>query len=268
MNLLNLELPGTVPVAFMPDLVPDGQIIHKGILSPDMKEYYYTISDPSFENFDVYVIRKENEQWTEPITAFFNSEFDEHGISFSPDGNTLYFSSTRPVYIVDVQPTWHIWKSDKVDGSWTDPVFVDIPNMRDKLVSHPVITNSGTLYFHSSNLDYSDMDLYHSKQVDGKFRNAEKLSISLNADKCTPYVSPDEKFLVFATIGEQLELYVSFNDGQGNWTRTKRLNDRINASGQGNPYVTPDNQLLFFTTDQDGKWQVKWVNIGSELNSD
>lgn len=215
------------------------------------------------------MIRKSNDQWSDPEMAFFNSEYSDHGMSFSPDGSTMYFSSTRPTNREDVLTTWHIWKSEQVNGNWTEPEFVDIPNLKDQLVSHPTISNQGALYFHASNLDYSQMDLYRSQLIDGQFGPAALVGTGLDAPagKCTPHVSADESYLIYATIGNELELYVSFNGGDGNWTGTKRLNDLINNSGQGNPYVTPDDQFLFFTTsDQMGQnWQVKWVDIKNEL---
>ncbi|MEM8508455.1 MAG: hypothetical protein AAF717_11525 [Bacteroidota bacterium] len=270
-QFLTEKIPDSVPIVFNNAILPDNTIIHKGIFSPDLKTYYYTVSDKDFTNFDIYYIRKLEREWSAPSTAFFNSVYDDHGMSFAPDGNTVYFSSTRPVPIRSMPQTWHIWKSDKVSGAWTTPVFVDIPNLRDKLVSHPIITNAGSLYFHSSNLDYSEMDIYCAKGVNNTFQKAEKVLIGLVPDvgKCTPYVAPDEDFLVFATIGNQLDLWVSFNDGQGNWTKTKRFSDKINTLGQGNPSITPDKKFLFFTTGayQEKKWNVKWVNIESELQT-
>tara|TARA_R110002126_G_scaffold22865_1_gene81048 strand:- start:494 stop:1477 length:984 start_codon:yes stop_codon:yes gene_type:complete len=264
-------IPNDIPIEFKQDLIPQNKLIHKGIFSPDLQEYYYTISDKKFKKFEVFVIEKNKDNWSTPKKAFFNSEYNEHGMSFSPIGNALYFSSTRPVNIDGIVQTWHIWKSDKVNGKWTEPVFVDIPNLRDKLVSHPTITNSGTLYFHSSNLDYSEMDIYQSKKVNGQFNEAEKVSISMNskAGKCTPYISPKEDYLIFASIGKQLDLMISFSDGVGGWTNTKKLNDKINHLGQGNPYVTADNKFLFFTTGEhlEKKWKVNWVNIESEIKN-
>jgi hypothetical protein len=189
-------------------------------------------------------------------------------MSFSPDGNSIYFSSTRPVDITEIPQTWHIWKSDKVNGKWSTPIFVDIPNLRNKLVSHPTITNTGELYFHMSNLDYSEMNIYHSIRNNGKFGNAKKTPILGHSEtgKCTPYISPKGDYLIFATIGNQLELMISFSDGNGGWKHPKKLNDYINTNGQGNPYVTPDNQFLFYTTgNSETKWSVKWIDIESEI---
>lgn len=271
MNSLADEIPNNIPFEFKQNLVPENKLIHKGMFSPDLKEYYYTISDSSFEKFDVFVVKNKNGNWSEPKKAFFNSKYNEHGMSFSPDGNSIYFSSTRPTNIQGVFETWHIWKSEKINGEWIEPIFVDIPNLRDKLVSHPTITNSETLYFHTSNLDYSEMDIYQSKKVNGKFENAEKTTILTNSKlgKCTPYVSPNEDYIIFASIGNELDLMISYNDGKGGWLKTKKLNDTINNKGQGNPYVTPNNRFLFYTTGGylEKKWKVKWVNIESEINN-
>ncbi len=266
---LTEKIPVDMPIEFKKNLTPQNKLIHKGMFAPNLKDYYYTISDKNFERFDVYVITKNNGIWSKPKKAFFNSRYSDHGMSFSPDGNTLYFSSTRPVDIDGVASTWHIWKSDKVDEKWNVPIFVDVPNLRNKLVSHPTITNSGTLYFHVSNLDYSEMDIYYSKQVNGTFENAKKAIISMDSStqKCTPYVSPKGDYLIFASINNTLDLMITFDSGNGSWINTKKLNEKINNNGQGNPYVTPDNKFLFFTTGKHSEenWSVKWVDIASEL---
>ncbi|WP_386133523.1 hypothetical protein [Winogradskyella aquimaris] len=267
MEFLIEKIPNEIPIVYRKELIPDNGIIHRGIFSPDLKEYYYTLSDKNFENFNVFKIEKANGIWSEPKEAFFNSNYNEHGMSFSPDGKTLYFSSTRPVGVEGIPDSWHIWKSDNINGKWNAPVFVDIPNLRDKLVSHPTVTNSGTLYYHASNLDYSEMDIYYSKNENGIFKDGKRVDLGTTLRKCTPYISPEEDYLIYATIENQLDLMISYNDGNGTWTGTKKFNDKINNKGQGNPYVTPDNKFLFFTTGdyQDKKWKINWVNIESEI---
>lgn len=259
----------TTPIVFKQDLVPNDKIIHRGVFSPNFEEYYYTISDKNFKQFTIYSIQKINGKWAIPKKAFFNSDYNDHGMSFSSDGKSLYFSSTRPVNIEGVASTWHIWKSEKKNNVWSTPEYVDIPNLRDKLTSHPSITDSGVLYFHVSNSDYSEMDIYLSKAVNGKFQNAQKLIVPQYAKvgKCTPYISPKEDYIIFASIGNQLDLIISFMDKNGKWTHTKKLSEKINNLGQGNPYITPDNKFLFYATGDhiEKNWSVKWVNIASEL---
>ncbi|WP_408041651.1 TolB-like translocation protein [Tenacibaculum amylolyticum] len=266
---LTSEIPSNTPIPFKQDLVPTDKLIHKGMFSPDLQEYYYTVSDKKFEKFDVYMIEKSNGKWSEPKKAFFNSSYSEHGMSFSPDGNTLYFSSTRPTFIDGVPTTWHIWKSEKMNGKWTSPVFVDIPNLKHKLVSHPTCTNSGTLYFHASDLDYSNMHVYRSRNISNVFQEAEKISINPKTGACTPFVSPNENYLIFASLGNQLDLMISFSNENGKWLPPKKLNDTINDFGQGNPYITPDNKFLFYTTNkpQEENWCIKWANLESVLKN-
>lgn len=261
------NLPDQSPLPFKPELTPDGMIIHGGSFSPDLKTYLYTLSDAQYERFDVRTVVKVGDQWSEPEDAFFNSEFSEHGAKFSPDGQTLYFSSTRPTGVVGIPDTWHIWKSEKQNGAWTEPEFIDIPNLRDKLISHPTITQSGTLYFHVSNLDYSEMTLYTSQWSNRKFGEAQKLQITENSLACTPFVSADGQTLLYASIGNQLDLMVSHKTAAGEWDKPTALGKNINTNGQGNPYLTPDGKYLFYTTGtetqqgQSPDWQVNWVDL-------
>lgn len=267
LKYLSEKTPGLEPIDFNIEMIPDTKMIHKGIFSPDLEAFYYTISDKDFQNFDIYYIRKQDGKWSKPQPAPFNSQHNDHGMSFSSDGKTVYFSSTRPVKREGIQATWHIWKSDYINGQWNEPTWIDIPNLRAKSVSHPSITRSGTLYFHASNVDYSDMTIYQSKRTKGVFEAAQKVSIISDTGSCTPFVSPDEKYLLLASIGPQLDLMISFKEIDGKWSKPKKLNEKINTKGQGNPFVTPDNKYLFFTTgdDQEKAWKIKWVAIESEL---
>ena len=89
------------------------------------------------------------------------------------------------------------------------------------------------------------MVISHSKKVNGKFEDAESIAIDSKLRKCTPYISPKEDYLIFASVGNGLGLMISYNHENGKWIETKKLSNKINNKGQGNPYVTPDNQFLF-----------------------
>ena len=262
-------LPDKHPIEFMPSLVSFDRLIHRGVFTPDLKEYYYTVSDNEFKQFDIYLIKWLGEEWSQPEKSFFNSNYSEHGVSFSSDGHTLYFSSTRPSFENNASGTWRIWRSLKVDGKWEEPELVNIPGTKNKFVSHPSISDSATLYYHMSNLDYSEMDIYYSRKVNGKYSEPEKIKIPLesNLGKCTPHISPKEDYMVFAAIGEQLDLMVSFKNDNGDWGDAKRLNDKINTLGRGNPYVTPDGRYLFYASSEhpEKKWKIKWINFEEVL---
>ncbi|GAB5526964.1 MAG: hypothetical protein Roseis2KO_48360 [Roseivirga sp.] len=266
--------PKDMPLPFKPELTPEGMIIHGGSFSPDLNTYLYTLSDARYERFDVYMIQRTGDKWSASKEAFFNSEFSEHGAKFSPDGNTLYFTSTRPTGIVGVADTWHIWKSKKQSDGWSTPVFVDIPNLRQKLVSHPSITASGNLFFHASNPDYSEMTLYVAESTTGKFGEARKLAITENSMACTPFVTADGQTLVYAAIGNELDLMISKRTAAGDWGEPMALDETINTHAQGNPYLTPDGKYLFYTTGtepeagQKPDWQVNRVDLSLILSKE
>jgi hypothetical protein len=154
-----------------------------------------------------------------------------------------------------------------VDGQWTDPIFIDIPNLRDKLLSHPSISETGQLYFHASELDYSQMDIYTTIAKNGVFEPAEKVFDTSLIQRCTPFISAKEEYLLFGTIGDQLDLMIAFKDNNGDWRNPRKLDKAINTNGQGNPYVTTDNKFLFYATGKDDReaWQIKWMNFEKEL---
>jgi hypothetical protein len=258
------EPPSKSPIPFMPEIIPEGALVHRGIFSPALNEYYFTVSDQKFEKFDVYVMRWEGTNWSAAEVAPFNSEYNDHGTSFSPDGDVVYFSSTRPAPSAGVVGTWHIWRSVYVYDEWAEPEFVDIPNMRDRLVSHPSLSRDGVMYFHAGNPDYSDLDIYSSQLINGAFQDAVRLSSSINSgdSEVTPFVSPDGTYLLFERAPD---LYISQKDGRGQWTPARRLPEKINIRGKGNPFVTSDGKYLFYVAGNKVRpgehqtWHVFWV---------
>ena len=63
MDYLPDQTPNGIPLEFKPELTRDDKLIHKGIFSPDLSAYYFTMSDHDFEHFNVHVIHKENGKW-------------------------------------------------------------------------------------------------------------------------------------------------------------------------------------------------------------
>ena len=265
-------IPNSNPLDFSPVKVPEGMLIHRGVFSPDFSKFYYTLSPPDFSQFDIYVMEKVGDAWNPGRKASFNSEHFDHGMSFSPDGKKLYFSSSRPIPKEGFANSWHIWKVERAGESWGEAQYVEIPNLQDKLLSHPSIGKSGRLYFHASNLDFSEMHIYYADLVEGNYQEALKWENPEweNLQTCTPYISPNEDFLIFATISNHLDLMISHKTTDGKWTKARKLNEVINTKGQGNPYLSPDQKFLFYAAEGDtsSQWTLKWVNIESELKKD
>ncbi len=264
-DFLTNDIPFDEPLIFKPELVPDSMLIHSGIFSPDLNEYYFTLSDKDFTSFTVKYIRKGEGKWSEPEDAFFNTAYFEHGMNFSPDGKSIYFSSTRPTGIEGIPETWHIWRSQRMNGEWSKPEFIDIPNLRNRMVSHPSITHDGSIFFHSGTPNYEELQLFYCRPIaNGIFSDAIKLPPVINFDSqmVTPWISPDESYLIFQAASK---LYLSFKSKNGVWEKPQILNEVINKHAEGNPYVTPNEQFLFYVSgvepNPEKNWAVHWVDI-------
>ena len=263
-------LPSSEPLEWKAELVEAGTLHHAGVFSPDLRSYYFTVSDAQFRRFDVKVIERTDDGWSEPRDAFFSSEHNEHGVAFSTDGRRLYFSSTRPVPGANLPETWRLWTTSLGPDGWSEPTFVDIPGLRSSLVSHPSVTADGTLYFHAGEPDYSELRLYRADVSDGTPQQAELLPAEINGPglNVTPYVTPDESFLIFERAPD---LWIAHRGPDGKWQQAVPLPDAINQNGKGNPYLTPDRRYLFFAAGPDpqpetpARWSIYWVDTESFL---
>ena len=257
------------PSPFLAGLVPGQALIHRGVFSNDLQQYYTTVSDTAFEHFQVLVSHRTAQGWGKPQPAFFNSPYNDHGMSFSPNGQTLVFSSTRPVGDATTAGTWQLWRCQKRGGQWGAPEHVPIPNLAGKLVSHPTLAPDGTLYFHASAPDYTGMAIYMAPLENGQYQAAQKVALQVPhaIGYCTPFVAANGAYLLFAAIGSGLELYVCPNNGQGQWLAPIKLPAAINTNGQGNPYLTPDLQQLLYASENKttGQWQINSVGTASFL---
>ncbi|MFT5291078.1 MAG: hypothetical protein ACI82F_003154, partial [Planctomycetota bacterium] len=257
---------------FEPARASSGLLIHGGCFSPDLTEFLFTVSDAEFQRFDVMLIRRVGAGWSEPEPAFFSSSFNEHGVSFSPGGEVLYFCSTRPVNHTQVAPTWHLWRCEREGDEWGAPIYVDIPNLRHKLASHPSLAADGTLYFHAGNPDYSLLQIYRAKPDGQGFHAAEPLSAAINQGRqqATPLIDPEQRFLLYEDTNG---LMLSHRSPQGDWSPAMPLGVRSPLPSRGNPYLTPDGRFLFFAAGEDpgssrtDAWQIYWVRSDGLLPS-
>lgn len=147
----------------------------------------------------------------------------------------------------------------------------------------PSLTADGkTMYFYSKRNNSKYTDLYKSTLVNGKWTNPVELR-ALNSpyDDQSPFVSDDEKFIVFSSnrdgsiefrlangkLGVSRDLYYAENIG-GKWAKASSLSDKINTEEmEENPFLH-ENDFYFtrypFGNPSEAKiWRAKI--IGNQL---
>lgn len=236
------------PVLLYPDFISTPMGEYNGTFNPEGTEFFYTVSN-NWHNVIVSTRLQDNGTWSKPAFASFSVKHDEFDPLFSPDGQSLYFSSHRPVIdTLDPSPS-NIWKVEKdVNNSWSEPELIKLYGPR-KGNYFSSLTDSGTIYFNIWNTG----DMFKAIPVDTGYV-VESLGdlINSNSGDGDPFVAPDESYLIFRSrraggLGAG-DLWITFNLESG-WTEPQNLGEPINSKyHEMCPYVTTDGKLFIFSS--------------------
>ncbi len=247
-----------------------------GTFSPDGSEFYFVKLD-QYTTFPriglICVSRFRDGRWTQPEVVPFSGRNLDFPPKISPDGRTMYFSSSRPAPGKSAH-VLRVWAVDRTADGWGEPRVLPAPVNApdDRWNWAPSVTRDGTLYF-TSNRDGGQAHIYRSRYVNGAYTEPEKLGPEINSqfNESDPYISPDEKTLIFSSSGNGLgeddrpetlhgggvlysrsDLYISTNQN-GAWTRARHLERGINSvADESAPSLTPDGKYLFFSSERSG----------------
>ncbi|TGK07121.1 hypothetical protein EHO59_03155 [Leptospira semungkisensis] len=221
-----------------------------------------------------------------------NTQNDEYNPIISPDGRYMVFQSNRP----GGEGESDLWLSEnanykKRDGEadWRKPVNLnqdiwernkkDLPSgeKKSRLFNTDKFEGGLSIRFDESGnpleifltsvrnvkadregLDA--LDIYYTKRDDSTKRWSDLIGISeinSNFNEKMPTVSPDGKYLVFASdrpggFGEY-DLWVSYrNVSTGAWSSPINMGSEVNSkSSEILPYIHPDGEQLYFSTNRE-----------------
>jgi Tol biopolymer transport system component len=245
------------PVLFGEGVVSTGAYESHPAFTPDGRTLYFVKSTPEFTDWTIFVTEYAGGRWSAPKVAPFSGKHRDADPFLSADGRHLYFISDRPI---DGKPKedMDIWVMDRTkDGDWGEPRNLGPPVNTTASEWFPTLAANGTLYFGSGRPGgHGKTDLYRARRKDGRFAQPENLGPSVNsaADEFEGCVDPDESFLVFMAAGRPDglgggDLYISYQQKDGNWTPAKSLGPKVNGVGlEISPYLSPDGKYFFFSS--------------------
>ena len=110
------------------------------------------------------------------------------------------------------------------------------------------VTNNGTLYYGAL------FDIFRVELVNGKYQEPQRLDNAINTDayEYSPYISPDESYIIFSRPSG---LYISYRLKNGTWTKAKHMGFRGNL-----PVVSFDGKYLFFGGYEEGPKDIYWMD--------
>jgi len=264
--------PGNIPQLFADDIISTLNGLHAPVVfSPDGTEACWPgmFDDPNsgYDMGKIMYSKVENGKWIYPTFAFFSSDDDDGEPFYSPDGDKLYFISDRPLPWESEESKENIWFMNKTGNGWSEPQ--PISPVINGMDLHWVfsVNNNEDLYFGSSEGGgYGSNDIYYSKYTDGEYSQPENLGTVINSEnpEFSPCISPDGSYLIFTRVEAETrntDLYISFKNKDGEWSKAKNLGDLVNTGGgELCPIITADGKYLFYLGSRDGINGVYWVS--------
>jgi hypothetical protein len=251
------DKPMPQPVMFGEGIVSTAEDDLNAAFSPGGKTVYFTRNFPRSTIGVILFSDFKNGKWSQPQIASFSGLATDYDPFFSTDGTKIFYCSNRSTD-GKTKSDFDIWYVEKTAAGWSEPKPVGAPVNTVSNEFYPSLATDGTLYFSSNRQGgKGQFDVYRSRWENGKFSEPENLgdAINTNFGELDNYISPDQKFIVFAAYnrkddlgGGNGDLYISFNKN-GTWTPARNLGAPINSPQREYcPIGSPDGKYFFFTS--------------------
>ncbi len=189
-------------------------------------------------NNNLFLVKQdESGAWLAPVELEdeVNTEYDEGTPSFSPDGNTMYY--TYCAQDPEGPRTAEIYISTRSSAKWGKGTRATIVKDSVTALGHPAISPDGKyLYFVSDAVGgFGGKDIFRARVAGNDFGPMENLGEDINTpgDEMFPYVR-DSVTLYFASNGHPgmggLDLFKAMQDSTGKW-HVENLGAPINSMG-------------------------------------
>lgn len=261
---LNQTPPGLTPKIFAPGIISRSNAYEFGsVFNKNATAFYYGVD--TNHGSEIRFSELKNGKWTKPKILLKNKDYGFNDPFLSNDENRLYFISKKALHGKGAKKDHDIWYVEKKSVGWSEPVNAG-PNINtDSNEYYMSFTDDGTLYF-SSNKSVpgqkrKNFDIYFSKQLEGKFQKAVRLGPSINTQyyEADVFIAPDNSYIIFCAnrpggLGRG-DLYISFKNADGSWSKSMSMGDKINTKGHELcPFVSKDGKYFFYTSNQDIYW--------------
>lgn len=254
--------PGIVPEVFAPGIVSlDDRYEFGTTLSADGREIFFgTAID---DRGEIWNSRHTDGAWTTPEVMLSNPEYPYADPMLSRDRTRLYFISRRPVDGDNPNSSSDIWYLQWQSDGWSEPKHLGAPINTSADEFFVSFTDDGEFVFSSNRHepDGTNFDLYLSRLTGDGFEEPQALqgNALTRAYEADPFIAPDGSYILFSStrrsgIGGR-DIYATFRQDDGSWSRSVNLGDGVNTSGNDFcPFVTRDGRFLFYTSNEDIFW--------------
>lgn len=278
----SLFLPGLLSVIQAPPTAPiEGHLVHPGCISTaanetslavsaDRREYWFARSDFASRRSVLLRAHLDASGRCEVELAPMASSHRDSEPHLSPDGNALYFVSSRPrgPGELSLRTRWNdrefagtqLWRSLRgKDGGWSEPrrLAAEINDAFALMLYNPSTTRDGALYWSAHREDSGPGYQIYRKPPQGAVERVELGD--LQRSRMDPAIDPDGRFLIFAgNEGDSLgsaDLYFAMVQPDGSFATPVRLPAGVNSPWLENaPSLGPAFGELYVTSARPIDW--------------
>jgi hypothetical protein len=218
---------------------------------PRTGDLYFVRSAPDFSGWRIFVSPCEADgvRGAPRPAAFAGADGVEADPFFTPDGDTLYFISSRAEGGV-AQRDLDIWRVSRgEDGVWQTPEHLPPPINSPAQEWFPRLAPDGWLYFGSGRRGgLGQTDIYRA-QADGVGGwRVENLGPAINTegDEYEAELSADGQRMILMADGDLYESWLR----EGAWTERARLGGEVNSEAmEVGPLLSANGRSLLFARD-------------------
>lgn len=213
----------------------------------------------------IFFVRKGEKGNLQNPVAFaeeLTTKYYDGPLSFSTDGNTIYFTRShlkkgKPVKSKDGSVKLKIYSALRVNNKWVN--ITEMPfNSVDFDCAHPSVSQDGRrLYFASNRSDgFGGWDIYVSTLINGKWSDPINLGPKVNTAKneVFPFIHPDGK-VYFSSNGRQqgvgnLDIFYTLKTDTG-WLKPHLLPEPVNSrSDDFGIIISNDKKSGYFSSNR------------------
>jgi Tol biopolymer transport system component len=266
--LLDANNPINTPLIFGEGIISTDSYEFAITFSPNMDEIFFTRRKLGEDN-KIYTMKLVDGQWSNPKPAFFTTtkgwDFEPH---INPQGDKLYFGSTRPLNDTIKSTGLHQWYSNKTQNGWSNPVPLERPFIEKSIIMYLTSSRNENLYFTTGEKGDKPEDwvIYKSIKEDEQYKSIDRMGNEINSPGkwiAHSFIAPDESYMIYDFKSEsgygESDLYISFNKN-GKWTKPHNLGPKINTDHtEMAASVSPDGKYLFFHRGNENEGNIYWV---------
>ena len=252
-SYLNQDPPGNLPEVFAPGIVSTNNHIEMGCAwTPDGKEFYFARSETLDvdSKWSIWVVREREKEWSEPEIAPFSGVYRDFAPFITPDGKYMLFFRTSSNEAETREGTWIV---ERKGDTWSEPQF---------FVDAYCLTTADfqTFYFSTAHRDSTSRDIALMTYANGTFAKPQDLIGDINSNEydAHAWISANGSFMIFDSSRpggfDNTDIYVSFREADGSWTKGFNLGRNINAGHRFIPSLSHDSKYIFFASNDDIYW--------------